>query len=57
MILRTGQSGIANDVRVDVGDFVHFVHDFVHVDAIVVGDLLVIAVPARVLTGPQPVLR
>ena len=52
VILRPGQSGIADDVRVDVGDFIHLMHNFVDVNAVVVGDLLVIAVPARVQQLP-----
>ena len=48
MIFGSGQRGIADDIRVDVGDLVHLVHDLVDVDAVVVGNLLVVAVPARV---------
>ena len=48
MILRSGQCRVADDVWNDLSDFVDLVHDFIHVDAITVGQLLVVAVPARV---------
>lgn len=48
MVLRPGQRGVLGHVCDDLGQLVHFVRDFVDVDAAVVGFLLVIAIPARV---------
>ncbi len=48
MILRSRQRRIADHVRHDVGDLVHLVHDLVDVDAVVVGQLFVVAVSAGV---------
>ena len=48
MILRSGQRGISNHVRNNVGDLVYLVHDLVHVNAIVVRDLLVVAIPEKI---------
>ena len=42
------QGGVADHVSHDVGQLIDLVHDFVDVDAVVVGQLLVVAVPARV---------
>ena len=41
MILRSGQCRVADDVWNDLSDFVDLVHDFIHVDAITVGQLQV----------------
>ena len=48
VVVRPGQGGVADHVGHDVGQLVHLVHDLVDVDAVVVGQLLVVAVPARV---------
>lgn len=48
MLLRSGQGGIAHHVGVDVSQLVDFVHNFVHVNAIGVGQLFVVAISARV---------
>lgn len=48
MGVRPGQGGIADDVRVDVGEFVDLVHDLVHVDAGVVRHHPVVAVAAGI---------
>ena len=52
VILRPRQRGVSDDVGDDVGDLVDLVHDLVHVDAVVVRDLLVVAVAARVEQHP-----
>ena len=52
VILGPRQSGISDDVRDDVGDLVNLVHNLVHVDAVVVRNLFVVAVAARVEQHP-----
>lgn len=45
VILGPGQGRVPDHVGHDVGQLVHLVHNLVHVDAVVVGDLLVVAIP------------
>lgn len=48
VVFGSRQRGVLGHVSDDLGQLVHFVRDFVDVDAAVVGFLLVITVPARV---------
>ena len=48
VVLRPRECGVADDVRDDLGELVHLVHDLVDVNAVAVGQLLVVAVPASV---------
>ena len=48
LYLRSGQSRVGHDVRDNVGDGVHLVHDLVDVDTATVCHLPVVAVPAGV---------
>ena len=47
MILGPRECRIPDHVGHDVGQLVHFVHDLVHVNAVVVRDLLVVAIPEK----------
>ena len=49
MVLGPGQRGVSDHVGHNVRQLVHFVHDLVHVDAVVIRDLLVIAISRRKL--------
>lgn len=48
VVLGPRQRGVLGHVSDDLGQFVHFVRDFIDVDATIVGFLLVITIPARV---------
>jgi len=48
MVLRPWKRRVRNDVAHDVGQFINLVRNFVDVDAVVVSQLLVVAVPAGV---------
>ena len=48
VVLGPREGGVADDVGDDVGELVDLVHDLVDVDAVVVGDLFVVAVAAGV---------
>lgn len=48
VVLRAGQSGVTHHVRVNVRQLIDFVHDFVHINAVRVGLLFVVAISARV---------
>lgn len=48
VILRTRQCGVAHHIRVYVSQLVHFVHDFVHVHAVGVSQLLVITISTSI---------
>merc|ERR1712223_2383282 len=44
MFFRPWKRGITNNIRNNIGQFIHFVHNFVDINAIVIGNLLVIAI-------------
>merc|ERR1719431_324077 len=51
-LVRPGQGGVPRHISDNVRDLVHLVHDLVDVDAAGVGELAVVAVPARVQQYP-----